>query len=157
MTEDAHGSGDAEVLGRFAAGGERAVRIVQRWQAAGAEPQARVGEWSAADVVRHLIAVEWHVVNARLDSLDAGPEPAWSWAEPGPAEDIGDGSLAAAAVVFAASREATVDRIRAFTPDDWRRAGIHATYGRLDVAGLLELMIEHDDHHLDALEALGAS
>jgi len=47
-----------------------------------------------------------------------------------------------------------VDRLRALPLDGWRRAGIHATYGRLDVAGLLELMLEHDETHLGELERL---
>jgi DinB family protein len=114
----------------------------------------RIGEWTVAQVLQHLIAVEWHVVNARLDSLETEVEPHWAWSEPGPADGIGDGSIAAAAVVFAASREATVDRLRTMPLEAWRRTGVHATYGRLDVARLLEVMLEHDEAHLSELERL---
>jgi hypothetical protein len=146
---------ERDVLDRFAQGGDRTIALVRRWDGWDYPiEEVRIGEWSVAQVLQHLIAVEWHVVNARLDSLDAETEPHWAWAEPGPADGIGDGSIAAAAVVFAASREATVDRLRAMPLDGWRRAGVHATYGRLDVAGLLALMLEHDEAHLGELERL---
>jgi len=147
---------DGDVLRRLAAAGERVIALAREWDRWD-DPieEVRIGDWTVAQVLQHLIAVEWHVVNARLDSLEAGEaEPVWAWSEPGPAEGIGDGSIAAAAVVFAASREATIDRLRALPPEGWRRTGVHATYGRLDVAGLLEVMVEHDGPHLGELERL---
>jgi hypothetical protein len=146
---------EREILDRFATSGERVIALVRGWDRWDYPIwDVRIGDWTVAQVLQHLIAVEWHVLNARLDSLDADTEPHWSWAEPGPAEGIGDGSISAAAVVFAASREATVDRLRAMPPEAWRRTGVHATYGRLDIAGLLEVMLEHDEAHLAELERL---
>jgi hypothetical protein len=144
-----------DILERFAGGAERVIALVRGWDRWDYPIwEVRLGDWSVAQVLQHLIAVEWHVVNARLDSLDAETEPQWAWSEPAPAAGIGDGSIQAAAVVFAASREATVDRLRALPIAAWQRTGVHATYGRLDVAGLLEVMLEHDDAHLAELERL---
>ena len=53
-------------------------------------------------------------------------------------------SAGARAAVLAGAEEAT-----------WGRRGIHAVYGRLDVAALLTVAAAHDDEHLDALRARG--
>jgi hypothetical protein len=34
----------------------------------------------------------------------------------------------------------------------WARSGTHATYGALDVAGLLRVAADHDDDHIAVLE-----
>lgn len=123
---------------------------------AGAEAQTGppAGEWSPRDVVAHLVAVEGVVWQARLDTL--GPdrkEPSWSWTEPGPLEDGAAATLEGALALFAAGRALTLARLAALDDAGWARTGIHATYGRLDVAGLMRIAAEHDDEHLDALEA----
>jgi hypothetical protein len=78
--------------------------------------------------------------------------PAWSWTEPGPWEGEPDLDLGGVLARFAELRAATVARIRALDDDGWRRTGKHATYGKLDVAGLLRLATDHDDEHLRSLE-----
>ena len=42
------------------------------------------GEWPPELVVRHLIAVEVEVHQARFADLDRDTSPTWDWAEPGP-------------------------------------------------------------------------
>ena len=37
----------------------------------------------------------------------------------------------------------------------WQRSGDHATLGRLDVAGVLQVAVEHDAEHLLGLRAMG--
>lgn len=112
------------------------------------------GEWTAREAVAHLVAVEAAVWQARLDQLSSGGlEPGWAWTEPGPVTDPAAARLEGAIALFAASREATVARLEALDDSGWARAGIHAVYGRLDVAGLLRVAAEHDEEHLVALEA----
>lgn len=41
--------------------------------------------------------------------------------------------------------------LEALDDDGWSRRGTHQTYGELDVAGLLRVALDHDDHHLAAL------
>ena len=124
---------------------------------AGGGPPA--GEWSAAEVVGHLVSVETAVWQARLDSLDArgDTEPAWTWTEPGPASEPEAATLEGALALFASLRAATVARVAGLDDARWARAGIHATYGRLDVAGLLEVAADHDDEHLAGMEARGTA
>lgn len=111
------------------------------------------GEWTPEQVVRHLIAVEMTVHQARLHDVTVHETPAWSWAEPGPWDGEPDLDLDGVLARFAQLRAATVARVRALDDDGWRRAGRHATYGRLDVAGLLGLAVDHDEEHLGGLEA----
>jgi hypothetical protein len=112
---------------------------------------APAGEWTTAEVVRHLIAVEGEVWLARLSELAAGGEPRWSWVEPAPIQAFPDASLEEILGAFAGLRASTVEFVRILDDAGWARAGIHETHGRLDVAGLLRLAIEHDKEHLSGL------
>jgi hypothetical protein len=110
------------------------------------------GEWSAREVVGHLVAVEAAVWQARLDQLAADPaEPAWSWWEPAPVTDPAAATLEGALGLFAAARAATMARVAALDEAGWARTGAHAVYGRLDVAALLRVAADHDEEHLAGL------
>jgi len=106
------------------------------------------GEWGPAEAVRHLIAVEGEVWQARLARVAVEDDPHWSWTEPGLAPGFDDAPVQAIVAAFATARAATVATVRALDELGWARFGTHATYGRLDVAGLLELAIDHDEEHL---------
>jgi hypothetical protein len=141
-------------LGAFPARLAEVARAVEAAEAVAGRPP---GEWSAREVVAHLVAVEGVVWQARLDSLAAaGPDatlPAWSWVEPGPVDDPSVATLDGALGLFAAGRALTLERLASLDEEGWSRTGIHATYGPLDLAGLLRIAADHDDEHLDALEA----
>lgn len=128
------------------------VRLAGAARVADAAPPVD-GEWTTEQVVRHLIAVEIAVHQARLHDVEVDDAPEWAWAEPGPWDGEPDLDLDGLLARFAELRAATVARVRALDGDAWRRAGTHATYGLLDVAGLLGLAIDHDAEHLRDLEA----
>jgi hypothetical protein len=111
------------------------------------------GEWSAAENVRHLIAVEDDVWHARLEQVAREPNPRWPWVEPGLASFPGDDSLETVLAVFAARRAETVAKIDRLDEADWSRTGTHATYGVLDIAALIRRAIDHDEDHIAMLEA----
>ena len=111
------------------------------------------GEWDPNELVRHLIAVETEVHASRLAQVAAQDDPHWTWAEPGPAQGYDDASLQEILATFAAARAATVATVRALDDAGWARHGTHATYGVLDVAGLLRLAIDHDEDHATSLSA----
>lgn len=145
--------GRPELLGGLASFPERVAAAARRRagadEAAGGPPP---GEWSAREVIGHLVSVERVVWQARLDSLGTGGTPAWTWTEPGPASDPEAATLEGAIALFATLRDRTVARVTGLDEAGWARAGIHATYGRLDVAGLLGVVVDHDDEHLTGLE-----
>jgi hypothetical protein len=109
------------------------------------------GEWGPIETVRHLIAVEHEVHRARLTQLTKQEDPHWTWTEPGLAPGFDDASLLEVLTVFARRRAKTVATVRALDEAGWERSGTHETYGRLDVAGLLRLAIDHDAEHLASL------
>ncbi len=109
------------------------------------------GEWSPAEVVRHLIAVEREVWQKRLARLATEDDPRWSWVEPGLEPGFEDASIGDTLAAFAAARATTTATIRALDAAGWVRHGTHATYGPLDVAGLLRIAVDHDRHHLESL------
>jgi hypothetical protein len=109
------------------------------------------GEWTPSLVVRHLMAVEGEVWLARLVSLVGGGEPRWSRMEPGPLPGFDDASLDEVLGLFGRLRASTVDFLGMFDDEGWARTGVHETYGRLDVARLLAVAIDHDEEHLESL------
>jgi hypothetical protein len=118
--------------------------------AAPARP-VRAGEWGPAEVVRHLIAVEGEVWQARLARVAAEDDPHWAWTEPGLAPGFDDAGLDRILAAFTAARAQTAASVRELDEAGWARFGTHATYGRLDVEGLLRLASDHDDGHLAGL------
>jgi hypothetical protein len=115
------------------------------------------GEWGPGEVVRHLIAVEREVWWARLGSIRHEDEPRWSWTEPGPEPGLEDAPLDEVLSRFADARARTVGIVEGFDAATWDRTGVHATYGRLDVAGLLRLATDHDAEHLGGLAPAGTA
>ena len=125
-------------------------RLAAAARLAGTRPTPK-GEWTPVQVVRHLVAVELDVHQARLLDVAVNDDPEWSWAEPGPWPGEPDLDLDGVLERFASMRAVTVATVRALDADGWARTGIHATFGRLDVAGLVRLAIDHDEEHLRGL------
>lgn len=111
------------------------------------------GEWGPSEIVRHLIAVEDEVWTSRFARLAAEDDPHWDWSEPGLAPGFDGASLDEILAAFAAARRTTAATVAEFDDAGWARSGTHATYGVLDVAGLLRLAIDHDREHLESLTA----
>jgi hypothetical protein len=109
------------------------------------------GEWGPAEIARHLIAVEREVWWTRFASIVEEEEPHWSWTEPGLEPGLDGVPLAEILARHAAARAHSVAIIDGFTTAQWDRSGVHATYGRLDVAALLGIVTDHDREHLASL------
>jgi hypothetical protein len=109
------------------------------------------GEWGPAEVGRHLIAVEREVWWTRFASIIEEDEPHWAWTEPGLEPGLDGVPLAEILERFAAARARSVAILDGFDAAAWERTGVHATYGRLDVVGLLRIVTGHDAEHLASL------
>jgi hypothetical protein len=125
-------------------------RLTQAARAAADRPVA-TGEWGPAENVRHLIAVEAEVWQARLARVAAEDDPHWAWTEPGLAPGFDDAGLEVILAAFASARAATTATVRALEDAGWARSGTHATYGRLDIEGLLRIAVDHDRSHLEGI------
>jgi len=53
---------------------------------------------------------------------------------------------------YAADRAATMATIDALDDAGWARTGTHATFGVLDVAGLMIRAVDHDEEHIKSFE-----
>lgn len=134
------------------------VRSAVRADEGGVAGAASVGatpgdECGPHEHIRHLIAVERAVWWSRFDELLAVPEPHWSWTEPGPDPTLVSVSLAELLDRFAADRAASVARLDAYRAADWDLAGVHDTFGRIDVERMLAIAADHDREHLEAITA----
>jgi hypothetical protein len=109
------------------------------------------GEWPPTDIVRHLIAVESDVWKARLRQLLALDEPHWASVEPDRWDGVPGASLDDLLAIFADLRRTTTATLDGLDDSGWGRTGVHETFGRLDVAGLLVRLIDHDEEHIASL------
>jgi DinB superfamily len=128
------------------------VALAAAARAASPEPHA-AGEWTPSDVVRHLIAVEQLVWHARLADLASTNHPTWPWTEPD--RWLGDpgAPLDQLLATYEAVRATTLATLDALDDAGWARTGTHATYGVLDVAGLMTRAADHDEEHLRSFVA----
>jgi hypothetical protein len=58
---------------------------------------------------------------------------------------------AQALAAFRRRREETLELLEGLSPEQWQRAGVSATRGRMTVEDFVALMAWHDDNHLDQL------
>lgn len=128
------------------------ARLVDAASAAADRP-VPADEWGPPEVVRHLIAVERDVHQARLADLATNPDPRWDWVEPGPWPGAPGLTLEHLLSRFEALRAATLAIVTALDDAGWARTGTHARLGVWDVAGLLRNALEHDEQHLEGLAA----
>ena len=136
--------------GRCSTGSQAFPRLVAATAEDGGGRPDR-GEWTAREIVGHLVIVETEVWQARLGELAAGRTPRWSWTEPGISDDPRAATLFGALELLASLRSATVAHIAGLDEAGWARTGIHATYGPLDVTGLIRIALDHDADHLAQL------
>jgi DinB superfamily len=116
-------------------------------RSASPEPPAP-GEWTPSDIVRHLIAVELEVWHPRLAMLATQDNPSWPWAEPDRWTGDPGATLDDLLARYRAARMSTIATLDGLGEAGWARTGTHATYGVLDVAGLMGRAADHDDEHL---------
>ncbi len=90
---------------------------------AAAEVPVPAGEWTPAEVVRHLIAVEEEVWHGRLRQLATEERPRWPWTEPD--RWLGDpgASLEELLLVYADRRGTTLAILGGLDDAGWARTG----------------------------------
>jgi hypothetical protein len=142
-----------DVLDRLASAPARVAAAARALDAAEAVSGPPAGEWTARQSVGHMCRVETEVFGARLTALEAAEPPSWVWHEPDTAEAPFMAATDLALAEFATRRGATLARLAALDEAGWAKWGTHATYGRLDVAGLMTVAADHDDQHIAGLLA----
>ncbi len=115
------------------------------------EAHARRGPWPMREIVAHLLGAERLGVGRAVRVLEEDdPELASvNWTET-VADD--PASMADLVARLREQRERTLIRFGALTPEQWRRAGHHAEWGRLTVHRLLSQLARHERGRLAELE-----
>jgi hypothetical protein len=109
--------------------------------------------WAAKEVVCHLRDTEESFM-ARVEQILAMPEPKLlpvnpdRWAEE---RQYLTNDAARALGAFRRRREESVALLDTLPVEHWKRAGLHATRGRMTIEDVVTLMAWHDDNHLDQL------
>jgi uncharacterized damage-inducible protein DinB len=108
------------------------------------------GEWSIAEVVRHLVEGDrdTFVPRLRLMLAEARPVFASRRPEPGDASDV-----ATLLDVFAKARGQAVGQLAALDDPGWRREGVSPSRGALSVETYARTMAAHDTEHLQQIHA----
>jgi hypothetical protein len=114
------------------------------------------GEWSANEVVGHLVEAERRGFAGRIRIILANDRPTLEpWDQPAVAAARHDQDRRAADLVaeFSAARRDAIDLVRSLTPPDLARVGLHPQVGELSVADLLGEWVHHDRNHVRQLLA----
>ena len=110
--------------------------------------------WSAREVVCHMRDTEESFMQ-RFQLLLAMDEPTFLGVEPdrwAEERQYGRNDVGEAVVAFRKRRDESLAFLRHLKPEQWERAGMHATRGRMTVKDFVGLMVWHDDNHLDQLK-----
>ena len=114
------------------------------------------GEWSIAQVVRHLVEGDRDTFLPRLRHMLAESRPVFEKTTVAPADRS---DLATLVGAFASAREQVVKILRALDETGWRREGVSPSRGPLSVETYAASMDAHDTEHLrqihDVRTALG--
>ncbi len=107
-------------------------------------------EWSAADVLCHLVLVE-ELSLARLQLVVEKERPSVSPIHPDPASHDLTQPLTTMLVNFRRARQATLAYLQELKAGDWQRMGSHSTRGNLSLRVLVQFMVDHDTAHLNQI------
>lgn len=107
------------------------------------------GEWSAVEVVGHLIDIE-AVYFARVRQALASDNPSFPAFDPDETvrqRDYQSKQVSFLLITFAERRAEHLEFLRQLRPAQLARSGVHASRGQLTVAELIGMLAWHDGNH----------
>ena len=118
----------------------------QDWQR---EPE----QWSFRFIAAHLATVERECFQDRVVRIAAGEGPHFeSYFNTG--RDFSRLDLRDSLHEWALTRQEIIAFVQAMPDEGWALAGAHATFGAITVRSVLQVMLNHDQEHLQHLERL---
>lgn len=147
------------MIGRYARGPSVLSYAVYGLTEADARARPGPGVWSIAELAAHLADSDM-VASDRMKRIIAEDDPVLmpydesAWIDRLAARDA---PIADSVAIFAANRRWTERILRNCAESDFGRAGRHAERGRMTLAELLVVYVNHLDHHLRFLYAKRAN
>jgi hypothetical protein len=115
--------------------------------------QPAPGQWSIRQIAWHLATVESGCLLVRIQQIAAGTNPTFGIYLDTETEFNRRG-LAFALEEWAHARQAVVSFVNGLPAEALAYTGNHPTFGRLTVLGYLQIFLDHDQRHLEELQAL---
>ncbi len=126
-------------------------RIAARMRLLDAAGAARVGEWTVRDIAAHLAACDRECFEPRVRAMASSERPRFEFYS-NDDRDFGDVELAAALDDWSAARARLCGFVRELSREELNRVGLHDEFGEITIERYLEIALEHDRDHLEALE-----
>ncbi len=117
------------------------------------EWQPAAGQWSIRQIAWHLATVESACLLVRIQQIASGTTPTFGIYLDTDTE-FNRRSLDFALEEWHLARANMVDFVNALPPVALTYTGNHPTFGRLTVLGYLKIFLDHDQRHLEELQAL---
>lgn len=109
------------------------------------------GEWSFRYIAAHLATVDKECYQDRVVRIASGENPHFeSYFNNG--RDFSQADLRDSLHKWAVTRREIVNLVRAVPEEKWLLTGTHDAFGTLTVPGVLGLMLDHDQEHLQHLK-----
>jgi len=109
----------------------------------------KAGEWSIADVVRHLVEGDRDTFLPRLRRMLGEARPLFDRSRPAPETGT---DLNALLLAFESARRQAVALLEGLDEAGWQRQGVSPSRGPLSVQTYAQTMVEHDTEHLQQIE-----
>jgi hypothetical protein len=126
-------------------------RIASRMRRLDAEGAPQVGDWTVRDVAAHLAACDSECFEPRVRVMASGARPRFEFYS-NDDRDFGDVELAAALDKWSAARARLCGFVRNLSGEVLNLVGLHDEFGEITIERYLEIALEHDRDHLEALE-----
>lgn len=118
------------------------------------------GEWSAKEVLGHLIEADRRGFVGRIRAVVSQDRPTFeTWDQPAVAAERRDAEREAEELIgeFLAEREQGLNFVAGLDPVACTRTGIHPVVGELSISDLLHEWVHHDREHLAQILAVTQS
>ncbi|MCP4424693.1 MAG: DinB family protein [Chloroflexi bacterium] len=110
-------------------------------------------QWSAADVVAHLIDVESQYLK-RLQRVVGEERPYLPSIHPNPGASAPTSSATELMESFSQARVGTLGFLQGLTRDDWGRTAVHESWGEMNLHTLVQRLVNHDNEHLSQMATI---
>jgi hypothetical protein len=113
--------------------------------------QPEPGQWSFRYIAAHLATVDKDCYLDRVVRISAGENPHFeSYFNTG--WDFSQFDLRDSLHEWAVTRQEIIDFVRPLPEERWSLVGTHAAFGTITLLDVLQMMLEHDQEHLQHLE-----